>query len=158
MIALRMAAVAALLLTAGPAIAAGPAPQITDVKAQLYYRGTGTFSDDLLKQKDLSLWNTIIGAGSSGGASTMTLVTVEVSGKDVPQGKINVEITATGEKGRALAKHVSEVTIYDDATKYYAPMLINDTGCEEIKIAAKLTGKGIKMSPIVKTIPFACGE
>lgn len=155
---LRAAALATALVLSAPVQAKGPVAEITDLKAQLYYRNKGTLSDDLLKQKDLSLWNTIIGEGSSGGASTVTLVTVEVSGKDVPLGEIKVEIVATVEKGKVIGKHVSEVTIYDADTKYFAPLLLNDTGCQEIKIAAKLTGKGIKMSPIVKTIPFQCGE
>src|ERR1043165_7972125 len=75
------------------------APKITAIRAQLYYDAKGTFSDDLLTQKDLALWNTIIGEGSAGTASTSTFVTVDIGGRNLPVGTTKVQITATGNKG-----------------------------------------------------------
>ena len=76
-------AAAISLATAFSVQAAGPvAPKISAIRAQLYYEQTGKFSDDILADKNLSLWNTIIGEGGSGGASNFTLVTVEVRGYD----------------------------------------------------------------------------
>src|SRR3954471_24957925 len=70
--------------------------KITAIRAQLFYDAKGTFSDNILAQKDIALWNTIIGEGSSGGASTSTLVTVEVSGRNLPVGKTKMQVTITG--------------------------------------------------------------
>jgi hypothetical protein len=36
---------------------------------------------------------------------------------------------------------------------------LNDTGCEELEISARLIGKGVANTATVKkTIPFKCGE
>lgn len=133
-------------------------PKISAIRAQLFYEASGTFSDDLFSQKDLSLWNTIIGEGSSGGASSSTLVTVAVSGENVPVGSTKVEITATNSKNKLIVKKLVHVALYDEKTTFYAPIWLYDTGCEPIKISARLIGKGANATVVKKTIPFACGE
>lgn len=132
--------------------------RIKAIRAQLFYEATGKFSEDLFSQKELSLWNTVIGEGSSGGASSSTLVTVEVTGKNVPIGSTKVEVTATDDKNRQLGKKVIEVSIYDARTIFYAPFWLYDTGCIPIKLSARLIGKGANAVIVRKTIPFACGE
>lgn len=134
------------------------APKISAIRAQLFYEATGTFSEDLLTMKDLALWNTIIGEGSSGGASTSTLVTVEIRGKNLDVGSTKVEITATGDKNRLILKKLVDVAIYDERDRFYAPFWLYETGCEEIKISARLIGKTAPKTIVRKTIPFACGE
>jgi hypothetical protein len=124
----------------------------------LFYDATGTFSQDILSQKDLALWNTIIGEGSAGAASTSTFVTVEITGRNMPVGATKVEITATVKKNRLFQKRLIAVDIYDERTKFVAPLWLYDTGCEPIKIAARLIGAGAPRTVITKTIPFACGE
>lgn len=133
-------------------------PKITAIRAQLFYDATGTFSEDILAQKDPALWNTIIGEGIAGAPSTSTLVTVEISGRNLPVGGTKVEITASGKKNRLIQKKLVAVDIYDERTKFYAPLWLNDTGCEPIKIAARLIGSGAPAGVVTKTIPFACGE
>ena len=97
--------------------AAGPsAPTISAIRAQLYYEETGKFSKDILSDKDLSLWNTIIGEGGSGGASNFTLVTVEVLGKDVPVGAVNVQVVARHSTPKIIALYTAEVPLYDSKT------------------------------------------
>jgi len=134
------------------------APKIAGIRAQLYYDAKGTFSDDLLTQKDLSLWNTIIGEGSAGAASTSTFVTVEISGRNLPVGSTKVQITATGNKARVIQRRVMAVDIYDERTKFFAPFWLYDTGCEAITISARLIGIGAPATVVTKKIPFACGE
>ncbi len=134
------------------------APKITAIRAQLFYDAKGTFSDDILAQKDLALWNTIIGEGSSGGASTSTFVIVEISGRHLPVGATTVEITATGKKNRLIQRKVMAVDIYDERTKFFAPLWLYDTGCEPINISAHLIGKGAPATVVTKRIPFECGE
>jgi|GEM_PF-939213 len=134
------------------------APKITAIRAQLFYDATGTFSQDVLSQKDVALWNTIIGEGSAGAASTSSLVTVEVSGRNLPVGATKIEVTATGNKNRLIQKRVIDVDIYDERTKFFAPFWLYDTGCEPIKISARLIGVGVARTVVTRTIPFRCGE
>lgn len=133
-------------------------PSISAIRAQLYYEETGGFSSDILSRPDFALWNTVIGEGDAEYASNSTLVTVEVGGKNVDVGAVSVEIKALDAKGRVLAKSVGSVALYDDKTKFYAPLFLQDTGCKPITISARLTGRGIKARSVSKTIPFACGE
>lgn len=131
------------------------APKIAAIHAQLFHEGSGKLSDDILVPDAPGMWNTIIGEN----ASNFTFVTVEVQGKNVPQGKVRVEIIARGYKHKVRGKSVSEVSIYDQKTKFFAPLLLNDTGCEELEISARLIGKGVANTATVKTtIPFKCGE
>lgn len=153
-------AAALLVLISGAGIFAQntQAPKITGIRAQLFYDAKGTFSDDILARKDLSLWNTIIGEGSAESASTSTLVTVEISGRNLPVGSLKVQITANGSKNRLIQRKIVDVDIYDERTKFYAPLWLHDTGCEEITISARLIGKNAPTNIVKKTIPFACGE
>jgi hypothetical protein len=152
----RSAVVLAFAASSAAALAEGPmtAPTITAIKAQLFHDNKGTFGEDFLANPQGDLFNVIIGEN----ASSATLVTVEVSGKNLPLGDYKVEIVATGDKGKAVAKSTQEVTIYDAKTKFYAPVLLNGTGCKPIKVTAKLVGKGLKAKPMTKTLDFLCGE
>lgn len=152
-------AAAISLATAFSVQAAGPvAPKISAIRAQLYYEQTGKFSDDILADKNLSLWNTIIGEGGSGGASNFTLVTVEVRGKDVPVGAVKIQVTARDSKRKIIAMNTADVSIYDASTSFNAPLFLYNTGCDEIEISASLLGKGISKNVVKAKIPFACGE
>jgi hypothetical protein len=139
--------------------AAGPAaPKIGAIRAQLFYEETGKFSKDILSDKDLSLWNTIIGEGGAGGASNFTLVTVEVQGKDVPVGAVKIQVVARDSTRKIIALNTAVVTLYDAKTSFNAPLFLYNTGCDEIEISASLLGKGISKNAVKTKIPFACGE
>ena len=155
---MKFAAMLSAALVAVSAAAAAEAPKIAAIRAQLYYEGTGKFSDDVLASGENTLWNTIIGEGGAGAPSNFTLVTVEVTGKDVPQGAVKVQITARGYKRKIVGQRTSEVSIYDEKTKFIAPLFLYDTGCDEIEISAKLIGKGVDKATVKKVIPFKCGE
>ncbi|MFS8084702.1 MAG: hypothetical protein ACMG6H_03665 [Acidobacteriota bacterium] len=133
-------------------------PKITAIRAKLFYDAKGTFSEDILTQKDLALFNTIIGEGSAGGASTSTFVIVEISGRNLPVGATKVQITATGNKNRLIQRKVMAVDIYDERTRFFAPLWLYDTGCEPINISAHLIGTGAPATVVTKRIPFLCGE
>lgn len=150
-----------LFLLFSPAVyaqAAKTQPKITAIRAQLFYETTGKFSPDILAAKDFALWNTIIGEGSAEAPSSSTFVTVEISGKNVPVGTLKIEITATGNKNKIIQKKLIDVELYDARTKFFAPLWLYDTGCEKIKISARLIGKGALSTIATKTIPFECGE
>ena len=135
------------------------APKITAIRARLFHDALGTFSEDILETEDNFLFNTIIGEGAADGkASTSTLVTVEVSGQNFPVGTLKVQITATGDKNRVIQKRLISAELYDNRTKFFAPLWLYDTGCEQINITAKLLGKGASAATVKKKIPFRCGE
>lgn len=134
------------------------AVRVSSIRAQLFYEDKNTFSKDILSNKDFALWNTMIGEGSAEGPSNATFVTVEVSGNDSSPDNLKLEVTATGRRGRVIQKKTFDVFIYKEIFKYYAPIWIADTPCEPVKITARLVGKGAVNTPVVKTIPFACGE
>lgn len=144
------------LLPAHGLAQATAAPRIEAIHARLYYEGSRSFSDDLTPR--MALWNTIIGEGDASEPSNSTLVTVEVSGRHLPIGGISVVITARGADNRLVAQREESVFIYNERTRFHAPLWIYDTGCEEITISARLVGDGVDPSVKTQTIPFHCGE
>jgi hypothetical protein len=149
-------------LSAAASAQQAPAFKISGIKAMLYYEQTGTFSKDILADPNISLWNTIIGEGSSGGASSATLVLVEVTGKaGAYETTRKVEMTATfagtGRNGHPPVKRTSEIGILGDNGKFYVPLWLYDTGCVHVTIAARIVGQR-QTSSMQKTIKFECGE
>ena len=138
------------------AAGAASAPKITAIRAQLFYDTTGKLSPDILSAKDFALWNTIIGEGSAEAPSTSTFVTVEISGID-NAGTTKLELAATGSKGKILLKKTVSLDLLE-RTKFYVPFWLYDTGCEKIRLSARLIIKNAAGSPVVKVIPFDCGE
>lgn len=135
-----------------------PAYRITAIKAMLFYDGKGTFSRDVLAKPDFTFWNTIIGEGDAEGPSNSTLVLVEVSGnpsRDQASPSRKVEFTATASR-RVLLKRTADIGLFSDG-KFYASFWLYDTGCQPIKILARILGQ-TQASSKNTTIPFACGE
>ena len=135
-----------------------PPFKITAIKAMLFFDEKGTFSDDLLTQPNIALWNTIIGEGAAGSPSNSTLVMVEVSGQynpneAAPNRKVDFAATAGG---KVLLRKMADIRIGENG-KYYAAFWLYDTGCDQIKLSARLTGQR-QPSSMTKTIPFKCGE
>jgi hypothetical protein len=149
---------AAVAVAAASTAFAAEAPKIAAIRAQLYFERTGTFSDDVLASGERTLFNTIIGEGGAGAPSNFTLVTVEVAGKDLPIDTVKVQITARGYKRKIVGQRTVRVAIYDEATKFHAPLFLHDTGCDEIEITARLIVKGAVKETKKKVIPFLCGE
>ncbi|HVF57697.1 MAG TPA: hypothetical protein VM934_16200 [Pyrinomonadaceae bacterium] len=135
-----------------------PPYKITAIKAMLFYEAKGTFSRDVLAKPDFTFWNTIIGEGDAESPSNSTLVLVEVTGKPSPDELPlrKVELTAT-ESRKVLLKRATDIGSFGDAGKFYAGFWLYDTGCQPIKISARITGQ-TQPSSMTKTIPFACGE
>lgn len=135
------------------------APKIRAIRAQLFHDTSGTFSEDILATEDNFLFNTIIGdAAADGEPSTSTFVTVEVSGKSFSVGTLKVQITSLGDKNRLIQKKLINAELYDDKTRFFAPLWLYDTGCEQITVTAKLIDKEASTAIVKKKIPFRCGE
>ena len=113
----------------------------------------------MLAKPDFGFWNTIIGEGDAEGPSEATLVLVEVLGKSAeseaaPSRK--VELTAVA-GGKVLVKRAIQVGLFSDDHKFYAAFWLYDTGCEPVKLTARIVGQS-QPSSMSKTIPFECGE
>ena len=139
---------------------ASPPPpyKITAIKAMLFYDGKGTFSRDVLAKSDFTFWNTVIGEGDAEGLSNSTLVLVEISGNPSPNEASpprKIEFTATA-SGKVVLKRASDIGLFTDG-KFYAGFWLYDTGCQPIKISARIIGQ-TQPSSMSKTIPFKCGE
>lgn len=138
---------------------ATPPYRITAIKAMLFYEQKGTFSDDILADKNIALWNTIIGEGSAGSPSNSTLVMVEVTGKkdaEAPTTARKVELMATDSK-KVVLKRAYDISLLEESGKFYAPFWLYDTGCNHIKLTARIIGQ-TQPSTMTRTIPFECGE
>lgn len=164
----RLAAFLLILLCANSGVAANaqrqtPAFKITAIRAMLFYDSSGTFSKDILADSNISLWNTIIGEGDSGGASSSTLIVVEVTGEPgAYETKRKIEFTATyrlnGQNAReTVVKRTAETGIFNNKGKFYAAFWLYETGCAPVKLSARLLGQ-TQPSLMRKTINFQCGE
>lgn len=140
-------------------VSSTPPYKITGIRAMLFYDGKGIFSRDVLAKPDFTFWNTIIGEGDAEGSSNSTLVLVEITGnpsREEPSPSRKVEFTATASR-RVLLKRTSEIGLFGDSGKFYAAFWLYDTGCQPVKISARIIGQK-QPSSMSKTIPFACGE
>ena len=140
-------------------VLATPPYKVTGIQAKLFYSDKGTFSRDVLAKPDFGFWNTIIGAGDAEGPSNSTLVLVEVSGRssegEMPPSR-KVELTAVA-KGKVILKRVLDIGLFSDDHKFYAAFWLYDTGCEPVKLTARIVGQP-QPSSMSKTLPFECGE
>lgn len=142
-----------------PSTPSSAAYRITAIKAMLFYDDKGTFSRDVLTKPDFTFWNTIIGEGDAEGPSNSTLVLVEVAGnpsRNEASPSRKVEFTATVSR-RVVLRRTAEIGLFGDNGKFYAAFWLYDTGCQQVKISARILGQ-TQASSMNATIPFACGE
>jgi hypothetical protein len=131
--------------------------KIVSIKAFLFLNDQGTQSKKNVADPNVFLWNAIIGEGGAGGYTHETLVIVEIAGE---KGSLNTNrkliFTAT-EKGKIKLQRTSSIHILNDNGRYYLPYLLYDTGCEPLKLSAKIIGQN-KPSIMERKINFECGE
>ncbi|MCY7378163.1 MAG: hypothetical protein LH467_02350 [Gemmatimonadaceae bacterium] len=153
---------AVALIAPTPLSAQGPATTIalaiTGIKAKLYFPETGDFSQDMLADPNLDLWNTIIGAGWAQRPSNATLVLVEISGKgDAGSRPVSVELTVTDARNGGVKLRRRSSLGFSEGNKPQEAFWIYDTGCEPLILRARLIGQAAP-STVKKKIPFRCGE
>lgn len=142
---------------------ASPPFKITAIKAMLFYEQKATFSKDVLADPKFVLWNTIIGDGDAGGGSASTLVLVEVTGKAgsyQPDRKIEF-VASYKPNGKSLRlitlRRAIEIGILSATGKFYVPFWLYDTGCNQVKLSARIVGQA-QPSAMKRSIDFECGE
>lgn len=148
--------------------------RIDAIKAFLYYNSNkslsdekvqGTFSENLIDNTKISLWNTIIGEGDAKGNSNQTFVVVLLKGNPQQYTDRTIRLT-TYQNNKQVFQQSQEFAILDGAPGYSASFLLYNTGCEEIKLKAEIikvsivAGKKVQKieSSMQKIIAFACGE
>lgn len=89
--------------------------QIKSIKAYFYYHQTGDYSTDDIIANHISPWNSIIGEGTTGQASSTTLVFVEIAGPSFLSGtKGTVELKATTSKKTLLQQRIPLDTFFTE--------------------------------------------
>jgi len=117
-----------------------PAPTGLKVSAFLIYKDSTTSTFDVLNDKTKALWNTIIGEGDTEKPSERT--------KIVLTGKLdNLKVTIFNGKRKVENKKLPNFSGDFE-------FIINDTGCQEVKIIVTKFDKVVYKG----TIPFKCGE
>lgn len=155
-----LAAVPILALAAAGSSHARPAPEQPayrlSLRAMLFYSDRGTFSHDIIA-RPVTLWNTPIGEGRSGGASSETLVVVDVRGEAgsyVPERKVELTVTRNG---RTIFQRAEEPSVLNSSGHTYVGFWLYGTGCERLRLSARIQGQR-PSTPVTATIPFDCGE
>ncbi len=117
-----------------------PAPTGLNVSAYLIYKDSTTSTFDVLNDKTIALWNTIIGAGDAGQPSERTKVKLT--------GKLdNLRVTIYNGK-----RNVENQNLPNFSGDY--EFIINHTGCDQVKVIVTKFDKVVYKG----TIPFKCGE
>jgi len=116
------------------------APTGLKVSAFLIYKDSTTSTFDILNIKTKALWNTIIGAGDAEKPSERT--------KIVLTGKLD-SLKVTIYNGKRKVENKKLPNFSGDFE-----FIINDTGCEEVKVIVTKLDKVVYKG----TIPFKCGE
>ena len=117
-----------------------PAPTGLKVSAFLIYKDSTTSTFDVLNDKTKALWNTIIGAGDAEKPSERT--------KIILTGKLD-SLRVTIYNGKRKVENKKLPNFSGDFE-----FIINDTGCEEVKVIVTKLDKVVYKG----TIPFKCGE
>ena len=150
----------ALAMLAAPAVglaqSSAPPPYRLALRAMLFYSDKGTFSHDILA-RPVTLWNTPIGEGRSGGASNATLVVAVVRGEGgsyVPTRRVELTVTAGG---REIFKRAEETSVLNTEGRTYVAFWLYGTGCRRLRLSARILGQ-TPSTPVTAVIPFDCGE
>jgi hypothetical protein len=117
-----------------------PPPTGLKVAAYLIYKDSTTSTFDVLNDKTIVLWNTVIGAGDAGKPSERTkiILTGKLDGLKV---KIN--------NGK---RKVENYKLPNFSGEY--ELAISNTGCEEVKLIVTKLNEVIYQGKV----PFKCGE
>ncbi len=136
---------------------AAPAYRLSAMKAMLFYEHSATFSGDLLSQRGLSLWNTIVGEGDAKEPAHAVLVTVRVTGEAGSfEPTRRVELAARTEN-RVILRQAQDIGVLNAEGRTHVGFWLYGVGCSKVRLRARLVGQATE-SPRTGEIPFECGE
>lgn len=146
--------VSASLLSPAIAQTALPAPQVEQIKVQLYYSLTGRLSVDIANDPDFMGWNTIIGEGGAEEPADDMLVSVRVTGDPHTGKHAPLKIVAKNGKGKIIDQRTVKAILFGSNGTAWVPMWLRDVGCVgRLNITVSM-GKSVK----TQTIDLHCGE
>jgi hypothetical protein len=153
------------LALAGVAAAAAPPYRLATLRPYLFFNDTGTFSAEV--PENASLFNTIIGEGWAGHASNAVLVRVTVAGEAgsyesnrfVRLTVVRGTYASSGaiRWGRTVLDQRQSLAVLTRAGRTTAGFWLSDTGCFPLRLTARLGGHTAS-APLVRVLPFGCGE
>jgi hypothetical protein len=139
---------------------------IIGIEAKMFYNEdkssetkntAGTFSENIIENPGVTLWNVIIGEGSSAGYTDQTIVLVNVRNTGLSNTEQTLRLTVTmGTK--VLSTTNRNFSCIDDPADYKVLFLLNDVGCDVLDLKAELIRGGKIVSVMSKKIEFYCGE
>jgi len=144
---------AAALSLPPPSGAQQSGERLGQIKAQLYYEGTGRLSPDILTAKDFALWNTIIGEGSAEEIANDLFVSVELASNGQRNLATPLRITVRG-RGRVLAERTFTGILTSKGGRISKGLYLRDAGCAgPVTIEARFGDQRRTAS-----LDLACGE
>ena len=142
--------------------------KISNIEAHLFYnrnndfsdeKVAGTISENILENPEFYLWNTIIGEGSAEGASSQTLIIINIEGEKSTYEIRTLKIVCKIEDN-IISSQENDFSNFSQHNKYSYCVLLNDTGCGKVEIVAEIINKKSNETEdkMVKTLDFWCGE
>ncbi len=147
--------IAAVLLAAG---APAPAATLGEIRAQLFYEQSGTFSGDIARPGSFAGWNTVIGEGPAKEAAQDVLVTVPLAAAAGAQdARIAAEpllLRARDGRGRTLASRTISAILIPWRGQVWSALWLRDATCAgKVTIDARLGGQTKRA-----VLALDCGE
>jgi len=136
-----------------------PVYSLREIHAYFYFEESGRVGDHDLFDPSLVLRNTPGGEGDASEPSTVTLITITVSGPHFGGGATGTIDLRASANGRLLSRQSVPLSLlFSRSQSVKVPFLVVGTGCEKLALKARILGVRAKPSEINKTVPFACGE
>lgn len=143
-----------VLWLVGPARA--QSVQVEDVGIRLFYETSGTLSEDITKQKEFHLWNTLIGEGDAKEPASSFLITVTLSGKPESFRKravVTVTIRDANSQARVPTVHRIKNLVFGRTGRLVKAVWVENRVCSPLIISA-----AVQHSSRTIHVPFSCGE
>ncbi len=125
-----------------------PDYKLSKIKIVPFDETEGKFLDEILPDSERSFFNDL---------SISLFVTFEISGEagSFEAGR-NINISVTEGKKTKFQKS-EQIGLIGEGGKYFVPVFLYGSMCDEIKITARLSGQKTT-STLMRTVPFLCGE
>ena len=126
------------------------AVEVSSIEVRLFYNGSGTFSEDIIDNKEFILWNTIIGEGSAKEPSDRFYIKVKIAGSvDTYSDETINLLVQSKETGKVLYSEKFNRFLFSKSGTTYRAIMLADYNCEPLIISV---GK------VSKLLEFHCGE
>jgi len=127
--------------------------QIKAMQVKLFMMREGTFGDDLIATDQARIvWNVGVNA-----TADRFLVIVEVVGPPIFREPLPRLVFTATQGRRVVLKQTARIFNAIDDGIYYAAFLVPTTGCDPVKLTARIPGQR-KQATMTQLVNFQCGE